>query len=943
MITRLLLPLRIFLALLALGGASLGRAAVCTDAACVEIGGRLASVDSNRSLLLNALLGGLLGSSINLQIADWQALTSTKINLLDLLQAVQAEASLGTPQAALDTDVDALKIFTATAAALTAKGDTLAANAVLAARAKIGPGQIKLGELIDACASCVSYADMEINALELLTGEISLFNYHHMVNTPNPISISGSSIGLAALGSVNLYATVLRPALIVCRTAGVSSKFYGAAIRIRLDVALVSVDLSSLLNVQIAGLNLGSIANVAAQLTHVSVYATIARAEGYIQSVNALSQVVNVQATPGVVDLYVGQISDTFFWDKNRDVQLTDLNYGTIGALQLSALGNPIGVAIKAKASFKGQAASYQPLLFSGSFPQQQTVSTSTTFITNTLTQLLNTLDIQLEVTSGLTGLGVLTGTVTTLVNTTLGLIKPAVIVVLKVVLVPVLDPLLSSLLDPALSLLGIRLGEAYVTVLSARRRCTYTIAGTVYKDSNRNGFMDGAESGTSLASLQAKLILESAPTTVLQAVVLNTTTGAYSFSGVAPGTYRIVIDDNGTLNDVTPINVPTGWTALEQPTLIRVGVAITSDLPNQNFGLIDATTLSGRVFRDSGTGSGVANDGIRNGTEAGLGSVTLKLLDVNGTVLDTITTAADGTYQLYISASIVTGSLLRVVETNLVDEISTGASVGNTGGTYQRASDTLTFTHTSGTLYVGVNFGDVPTAQFTTDGQQTALPGAVVFYSHKFIASSAGAVSFTVSHTADPAIDGWSEVLYLDSNGNGQVDSGENPIAGPTVIAEGQTLNLVLKVSIPTAGAYGAKSQTLIRADVSYSSASPVLTQALTHTDLTIIGANGTAGLTLVKTVDKTTALPGDVITYTVAFTNQSSATLRSIVVADATPAFTKFVSATVGGANPASLGSATISAPTVGGRGTIRWTFSGDLAASLGGTVVFVVQVEQ
>lgn len=926
-------------ALVVLAG-SPARAATCYDTACVEIGARLTSVDSNRSYLLNSLLGGLLGSSISLQVADWQALTAAQINLLDLLQAVQSQATLGTPQDALDTTVDAVKIFNAAASVLQLRGQTVAGNAVQTIASRVGAGYIKLGDLISVCSTCLSYGDINFNALDLVNGAVSLFNYQNLASTPTPITISGASIGLSSLGTVLLYAQVLEPPVMICRPA--TSQFYGAALRLKLDATLASVNLTVALANQISllGISLnGLVTGLQAQLSKVTVFASIARAQGTLQSVNALGSVVKGQAAPGLVDLYIGQIDDSVFFNHSHTINAaTDLQSGTVGSLTLSIAGIPITVAIKAKASASGQSPFYTPLTFNGPFPETQTVSTSGSFVTNLVTSLLNTLTIDFEVA----GLGALSGLVTGILNVTLGLLKPVLVFLFQQSLSPVVNSLLSSVLDPMLTLLGIKLGEAYITVLGARRRCTYTVSGTVYRDSNRNGFKDGTETGTSL-TLYAKLISESTPTgPATSSATVDPTTGAYSFTGVAAGSYRIVIDDNTTLSDVTPRSIPSGWTATEQPSLLRVGVVVASDLPNQNFGLADVTSVAGRVFRDSGTSAGTANDGIRNGGEFGSSGVTLQLLNAGGTVLDTTTTAGDGTYQLFIGSSVAAGSILRVVETNSAGAVSTGGSAGTTGGSYNRTTDTVTFTLAAATSYTGVDFGDVPTAQLTADDQQTALPGSPVFYAHRFIAGTAGSVLFSTTHTLTPAIDGWSEVIFLDANANGRIDTGESVINGAITVTEGQTLDVIVKVLVPNSAVFGARNQAVLHADFTFTGATPALSLTLTRTDLTLTGARGTAGLALTKSVDKAAAKPGETITYTISFTNESPGSLTHVVVSDATPAFTRFAAAAVA-LSPSGLGAVTLTAPAVGASGTIAWSFVGELTSGATGTVTFSVTVDQ
>ena len=123
---------------------------------------------------------------------------------------------------------------------------------------------------------------------------------------------------------------------------------------------------------------------------------------------------------------------------------------------------------------------------------------------------------------------------------------------------------------------------------------------------------------------------------------------------------------------------------------------------------------------------------------------------------------------------------------------------------------------------------------------------------------------------------------------------------------------------------------------------ASPALTTNTTRIDLTTVGNPTTAGLTLVKAVDKETALPGEVLTYTVTYANHSSAALTNIVIFDNTPAFTRFSSAGHG-ALPNSITGITLSSPGVGASGAIKWTFTGSLAPASASTVTFSVTVSQ
>jgi uncharacterized repeat protein (TIGR01451 family) len=183
---------------------------------------------------------------------------------------------------------------------------------------------------------------------------------------------------------------------------------------------------------------------------------------------------------------------------------------------------------------------------------------------------------------------------------------------------------------------------------------------------------------------------------------------------------------------------------------------------------------------------------------------------------------------------------------------------------------------------------------------------------------------------------------MYLDANCNAQVEPTEQPIGAPLSVVAGQQICLLIKDAIPPTAPFNAQHQITVTADFQYTGANPSLSRILSRTALTIVGNPSSAGLTLAKSVDKQTALPGETLIYTITYSNNSSEPLNNIVVFDSTPAFTTFLSAAAG-ALPANLSSVTISSPGAGNSGPIRWNFIGTLAPGQTSTVTFSVLVSQ
>ena len=190
----------------------------------------------------------------------------------------------------------------------------------------------------------------------------------------------------------------------------------------------------------------------------------------------------------------------------------------------------------------------------------------------------------------------------------------------------------------------------------------------------------------------------------------------------------------------------------------------------------------------------------------------------------------------------------------------------------------------------------------------------------------------------------------YNDANHKLQLDGGESG-TGLTLYAKlipstgGSALQAV--AVNPSTGAYTLVTVTpgnysiIFQAVFTHTNANPALAATLLVIDSTTVGANS-AGLVLTKTTDKATALSGDTITYTVAHQNNSSTPISTIVISDATPAFTTFVLAGCALPLPAAISACSTSTqPAVGGQGGLQWTLTGALNPASAGQVVFAVKV--
>ena len=234
------------------------------------------------------------------------------------------------------------------------------------------------------------------------------------------------------------------------------------------------------------------------------------------------------------------------------------------------------------------------------------------------------------------------------------------------------------------------------------------TIAGTVFLDQNNNGIQDGGEAGASGVTLQ--LFNPAISSSVPVATTTTNNLGAYSFTGLQPGTYNVVepaLPSGASTGITTAGSVPNGGThgtasaLTTQPSQIS-GIVLPPDTTTQgnNFAAIpDGRTLSGLVFLD------FYNTGIKQGNDYGLAgqALTLSGSDINGNpVQRSTTTASDGSYSFAgLPASGVAG--YTVTEQAQPTGLSSGlTTAGSSGGTVSLPGSASSFI--SGINLAGVN-----------------------------------------------------------------------------------------------------------------------------------------------------------------------------------------------------------------------------------------------
>ncbi len=201
-------------------------------------------------------------------------------------------------------------------------------------------------------------------------------------------------------------------------------------------------------------------------------------------------------------------------------------------------------------------------------------------------------------------------------------------------------------------------------------------IGNRVWLDADNDGIQDADE--LPIAGVTVELYDQSGN---LIATAVTDATGAYFFSsgpGVSTGNHIYLIDDLNP-NSQYEIRIPTNQAALAGLTLtvndanangedqrdsdgVQVGlnavVPITTGNPGDNnhtydFGFAGSYSLGNRVWLDDGTGGGIADNGVQDGGEVGIGNVVVNLYRdtdndgiPDGGIIATTTTDANGYYR---------------------------------------------------------------------------------------------------------------------------------------------------------------------------------------------------------------------------------------------------------------------------------------------------------
>ncbi|MFC7505688.1 hypothetical protein [Nocardioides sp. GCM10030258] len=192
------------------GGSTRTAVAQAEESACVRVGSFIASLDTAQSALLNPLLGGLLRSTVNLDLVSYKGLAAANVSLLDLVNL--GGLGVGTVDELLALDnLKAGDLLIATAKVLDSKGKLVEANILRSITVGASTPTIAIGDLLNLAPGDSAALGAGINVLDLVTGTAFVANQDHAVAIPN------LGISLPGVASVTTSLSVIEAPKPTCK------------------------------------------------------------------------------------------------------------------------------------------------------------------------------------------------------------------------------------------------------------------------------------------------------------------------------------------------------------------------------------------------------------------------------------------------------------------------------------------------------------------------------------------------------------------------------------------------------------------------------------------------------------------------------------------------------------------------------------------------------
>lgn len=313
--------------------------------ASLTVRSTLLTVDSTKSVALNALIGGLLGGTLQLDAVGWNGLINTHISLLSYLDAlaIRLDVSAGNYDQLLKTDATVGQLIQATIDVLKLGGDAVKVVINNLETIKlIAPGTqiLHLGDLINIQnGTDKSALNVDLQLFNLIQGFVQLSNKASAVAVELPVDVLG-------LLNITVKTRVIEPAQISAignpqfiATQPISVRT--AQVRTWISVKLPVIDgLTKVIGLvtDLVGLLLGSSLNVVPG-TQIDIALEAASGSSYVTGhrCNGVSdKSLTVSGTTSAVRLMVGRIDPKNLFSSTETLKVDDFPLLDLGVKKCS-------------------------------------------------------------------------------------------------------------------------------------------------------------------------------------------------------------------------------------------------------------------------------------------------------------------------------------------------------------------------------------------------------------------------------------------------------------------------------------------------------------------------------------------------------------------------------------------------------------------------------
>ncbi|WP_342235658.1 pilus assembly protein TadG-related protein [Inquilinus sp. OTU3971] len=433
------------------------------DEAGFQAGTGLVAIDTQKSALLNAVLGNVLGTRINLTAVQYEGLLNADIDALTFLDAlaVNIDVSAGTYGGLLDATVGVGDLLQAAIDALSTAGAVagVTIDGLASLQGQIaGNPELTVGDLLDLGvwknlpigeSKAPTALAADLNVFQLVTMAIQVANKH------NAIYIPALDVGLPGIASLQVTATVIEPRKSPPFAFGPKGMTVHTA-QVRLQLKLQLLDLFGLLG----------------QGIQLPLYVEAGYGDATLKDIScglepAKDATVTVEARSGVAKAFIGVLPPDLMTNFSHELTVEDFQPAAL--VDVSLLGLIGIVRVSGRAGVDVGGGPYQKLVFDRDDIDDHVAQSvaSAGMIDNLLAELGAidpvTKEPVLKLSACIISLGgfCLIPVKLDAVGNTVG--------ALHQLLDPVINGLLDPLVDNLLAALGIRLGVMDVVVTGVR------------------------------------------------------------------------------------------------------------------------------------------------------------------------------------------------------------------------------------------------------------------------------------------------------------------------------------------------------------------------------------------------------------------------------------------------------------------------------------------